>query len=824
MLKKLINAIEHKFANTVFMDAVSGLKYLYSRNTKILTVEMFLCYLASIMFTGWLMLTIDNVGGHAYLITIPNIFSMWLKRGIGWSLFVFVLMQIVIFRLIRMFRTKYRKDAEGNYDISTEGTYGTAGKMTEEEMKKTFILEPLSQIKATIFGKNPFNPKQMVGQKGKDFRKVNRNVFMVAGPSAGKSATFVINLIFQIMRRGESAIISDPKSELFKICSELGKKLGYEVRILNLNSMFLGNSDPCNYMMYVGDDVDKAQVVANAIIANTTGGAAMLDFWNEGALNLLQAVILRINIGNDFLPEQKNLPFLFTYITQYSLEELEEDFAGLSEDHPAYAPWAIFKDGDDKPKKQVLQGLRIKLKLFNSKKLRRILSESKGGIDILNPGRKKCLYFVGSNDQTSTMSSIISLFYTLLYQELVRYADERSNGELPVTVHMVLDEYANMGTIPDFEKKLSTVRSRNIVTYIVCQDINQLKVKHPMDTWKTVLNDCDYYMMLKTNDPDTMTWWSDMSGEMTTNVQNVAYEKSKMDILGLHTQERVSEGQGKRNVYTKDEVRKLGDNDVLVLVTQRNVAKLKTLFWKEHPFGKYLEQQKAQGNDMYILPAQHYPLWRLIDDGVVDEDYDYDNGPTYVLEMKADEHIDIDENYDADKLLDIKKNPIAKVNPKAWVEKKQKQATESIRKVAREKKQAVTESMNPEQKEEKPQRIMVAPKEEKLEEVQPKVVKETKPEASKSEFVKTEVKKTVVPAPPKDEPLPFENKKPEEPEIKKEDVLFDFEPIPEEPVKQEVLEPVKEEPKPAQEAPARDDFEELEGFFDDEAIDMNSFV
>lgn len=463
LLAKIKNAIKEKMAGTVFADAAVNMKYLYKKGAKLLVILFLFSYLTAMLLTGCGILLIANLLGNRCQYGIGNAIAAWFQHGRIISLLVYFPVQMAAVRLLCLFMTGYKRDEEKNYDVSREGTYGTSNNMSEQEMKETFVLEPLDDIKATILGRNPYSPEQLVGQRH-PLMKLNRNVFMVAGPSAGKSATFVIPLIMQVMRRGESAIISDPKSELFKICSELGKLLKYEVRILNLNPMFLDNSDPCNFMSYVGDDIDKAQVMSNAIISNTTMGDSMFDFWTEGPLNLLQAVILRINAGTDYLPGEKNLPMLFTYLTQNSLDQIEADFENLPSNHPATAPFLIFKDGEDKVKKQVLQGLRIKLKLFNSVKLKKILSRTEGGIDILNPGRKRCLYFVGSNDQDASMSPVVSLFYTLLYQELVRYADMRSDQQLPITVHMVLDEYANMGTIPDFEKKLSTVRSRNIVT------------------------------------------------------------------------------------------------------------------------------------------------------------------------------------------------------------------------------------------------------------------------------------------------------------------------------------------------------------------------
>lgn len=650
MIQKIKNRIREKFANTVFGNASSGIRYLYEKNEKFFFGQMIVVFLLTILISGRVSLFIMNMGGSGYLVNLRNILAAWINKGILLSLVIFLFLEWVFFRCVLLFKTGYKKDIDRNYDISSEGTYGTNTMMDETEMKTVFNLGAIEEIKDPVFGKNPYNTSEVVGQKH-PLRKINRNVLMVAGPSAGKSATYIIPLILQILRKGESAIINDPKSELFKITSELAKMLGYEVRILNLNPMFLENSDPCNFMMYVGDDVDKAQVLSTAIIATTDYGEAMFDYWQDGALNLLQALILRITIGNDYKPEEKNLATLFHYIMQYDVEGLEADFSAIPTSHPAYAPFKIFADGDEKPKEQVLQGLRLKLKLFNSKKLRTILSATEGNIDFLNPGRKRCLYFVGSNDQDESMSPIVSLFFTLFYQELVRYADMRIDGELPITVHMVLDEAPSI-TIPKFEKKLSTVRSRNIVTHMACQDINQLKNRYPLEAWRTIMNDVDYFLMLKTNDPETMKWWSEMSGEQTINVKNKRYDRNKMDVLGIHARETVSEGQGTRQVFTAGEIRSIKEDEVLLLVSQHNIIKLKTFYWAaDHPYGRFISKNKDK---MYVLPAQHYPFWRLIRDGIVGKDFDYDHEPSYVLELEKDEKMQIDESYDPDAILKLK--------------------------------------------------------------------------------------------------------------------------------------------------------------------------
>lgn len=637
--------IRNKWEGTIFSEAERQISSIWAKNKFIFITEMLGIITISVYITGFLGLALVNLFGNEYSYSLRNVFAVWVHYGIPWTILTFFIVQGAIFKAIILFRTTSKRDERG-YDVNQEHPYGDADFMRPEVMHKKFICEPIESNKATIFGCDPKNEKILIGQKHPQL-KVNRNCFMVAGPSAGKSATFIIPLILQIMRRGESAIISDPKSELFKYTSELGKALGYEVRLLSLNPMFLKNSDPCNFLMYVGDDVDKAQVVANAIINTTTNGAEAFNFWNDGALNLLQAIILRITIGDDYRPEEKNLPQLFTYVTTHDVAQMESDFEYLPDSHPAKPIFKIFKDGDDIPKKQVLQGLGMKLKLYNSPTLRKILSETKYGIDILNPGRKRCLYFIGSNDQDSSMSSVVSLFYTLEYQELVRYADMRKDGELPITVHMVLDEYANMASIPDFEKKLSTVRSRNIVTYVVVQDINQLKTKHPFDTWKTVMNDMDYFMLLKTNDPDTIKWWHDMIGEQTKSLKNKGYQKAKTTFLDVHDDEHINEITGQGYVMTSHQIRTLKENEMLLLMTQQDILKLHTFFWKKHPYSDFVTEENM------VLPAQHYPYWRLVEDNIVDKDFDYDNEPSIVIDIPLDEKFVGNEGYDPDKMLGI---------------------------------------------------------------------------------------------------------------------------------------------------------------------------
>ena len=528
-------------------------------------------------------------------------------------------------------------DEERNYIKSESGLYGTATEMELSRQKEIFEIASKEEVKGTIFGTSKYDYSKLFAQKKVMF--LNKNMIIVGGPGSGKSASMIIAMLFQIIARGESAIVSDPKGELFKFVSEIAKMCGYEVRILNLNPPFLDNSDACNIMAHV-TNATKARTFAATIIDNT---AAVKDFWAEGAENALVAIVLLIVIGDRYPKEKKTIVEVYKFLkTHTDVKSFELEFSNLPSNHPALGPFSFFKGGEPKVKGQVLQGLGYKLAIFNDEKIQKIMGNALGSINMLNPGRKKCMYFVGSNDQEASMAYVLALFYTLLYQELVLYADQRNPQELPVPVHMVLDEYANMGSIPAFEKKLSTVRSRNIITTIVLQDINQAKTKHPMDTWKTVVNDCDYFLLLKTNDSDTANWFAELSGDETLEVNNVKTDEHIWNIFKLHQNYSNTKGYGKRSLYTMHEVRTLSKKHLLLVVSGENIIKLRKFYWKDHPFAKYVNE---------VLPTEHYPLWKLVEDGVVDKNFDYDNSPTIRMEQKKVEEVIVDKNYNALSML-----------------------------------------------------------------------------------------------------------------------------------------------------------------------------
>ena len=236
---------KNKWEGTIFSEASRQLGSVWSNNKYALIAEMIGVVIISAYITGFLGLALMNLFGNEYSYSIRNVFAVWSHYA--------------IFKAVILFRTTTKRDERG-FDVNQEHPYGDADFMSPEVMHKRFICEPIESNKATIFGCDPKNEKILIGQKHPQL-KVNRNCFIVAGPSAGKSATFIIPLILQIMRRGESAIISDPKSELFKFCSELGKALGYDVY-----EMTRKDTDEKVYIPAIKDCVKEIDVDAGKIL------------------------------------------------------------------------------------------------------------------------------------------------------------------------------------------------------------------------------------------------------------------------------------------------------------------------------------------------------------------------------------------------------------------------------------------------------------------------------------------------------------------------------------------------------------------------------
>ena len=371
-------------------------------------------------------------------------------------------------------------DKERNLNYSTKGTYGTSGFMTPDEMHKVLELtDHVKKNKGTILGK--LNGKAVCLPYE---TRMNRNVAVYGASGSMKSRAYARNMIFQCVSRGESLIITDPKSELYESMARYLENEGYTVRCFNLVNP--ENSDAWNCLMEIDGQETMAQVFSDVIIQNT-GSAKGDHFWDNAELNLLKALVLYVEQG--FPPESKNIGQVYKLLTFSSEKELNSLFDLLPVSHPAKVPYCIYKQASDTVRSGVIIGLGARLQVFQNKLIRQITSYDE--IDLTLPGKEKCAYFCITSDQDSAFDFLSSLFMTFVFIKLVRFADKHGkNGRLPVPVHILADELANTGAILELNKKISVCRSRGLSISCIFQNLPQMQNRYPYNQWQEIIGNC----------------------------------------------------------------------------------------------------------------------------------------------------------------------------------------------------------------------------------------------------------------------------------------------------------------------------------------------
>ncbi len=489
---------------------------------------------------------------------------------------------------------------ERGFTKNKHGTYGTADWMSEKEMKS--VLEVSTPEKATgmILGER----KGQLICLPEDTR-LNRHTAIFGASGTMKSRAIVRNALFSAIRRGESILISDPKSEMYNETSELFRKNGYEVKVLNLVDPL--HSDSWNCMSDLGDDSLMAQVLTNVIIGNTSSGKGD-HFWDNGEANLLKALVLYVQLDNSIPKEKKNLAYVYKLLTDGTLPHIIKEMGELKIGHPAKAPFNLFAQSSETVQAGIILGLGTRLQVLQNQAVQQLVSFS--DIDLTAPGRHKCAYYIILSDQETSMAFISSLFFSFLFIKLTRFADNSPGGKCLIPVNMILDEFNNIGRIggapdgSDFCRSLSVIRSRDIRVMIAVQSLGQLQNRYPNNLWAEIVGNCDIQLMLGCTDDVTADYISDRSGEMSIQVDSTMTVKKTVALAQVIPQYRETQGQGRRKLLTADEVLRLPHEEMLVIIRGQNLLKLKKFDYTRHPMSKELVPTTIQSYN----PRQQYAV------------------------------------------------------------------------------------------------------------------------------------------------------------------------------------------------------------------------
>lgn len=537
--------------------------------------------------------------------------------------------------LILVYKVTDRREFEDERGFirSKDGTYGTARWMNLQEVKDTFNLGELTHQSGYLYGKY----KGLTVTLPPDTWLFNQHHAVIGAAGTGKSRSFSRNNIIQAARRNESIVITDPKGELYNSMSGFLEHMGYTIKVFNLVNF--ETSDSWNPLAEITKDPSNqeimAQTFAQVIIENTMDGPSKMDYWDKGEMNLLKALALYVAISYE---GNKTMGSLYQLVSNEKDNILEEVFDNLPPGHPANQPWQIFKKATAAVRSNITQGLGVRLQQFQANLVRDITSTE--DIDLELPATEKCAYFVISSDQDSTFSFLSSLYFTFLFIRLQRYADRQDNQQCNVKVNCILDEFPNIGKIPDFPKKIATLRGRGVRIAVMIQSVTQLEEMYQGKGGETILANCDIQVFLGANDITTARYMSDSLGTMTIQVegQQVTKHHGKLHIPGEYRQ---TSGVGKRSLMNPDEVRTLNRDQLILLIRGSHPLKLLRFDYSEHPV---FAENKHWFAPVNILNRQpQYKLYRevetLLDDvwGTTNPD-DYNHLTKELLEKRTVEH------------------------------------------------------------------------------------------------------------------------------------------------------------------------------------------
>lgn len=571
------------------------------RNGKKLIAGL-LCLLILALYAGGVLRQFMVDAGHISLNPIRCLyFAVSSIHGIKTT--VFTILLFFAFAGIVVFQGNISdtggEDKERNFTYSKLGTYGTAGYMEDAERRRVLKEDKdIRKVEGIIFGLEMMSGNVLSLPVDS---KLNRNIAVCGSQGSMKSRAFARNMILQCVRRGESMFITDPKSELYEDMVAYLKAQRYTVRQWNL--IDLENSDAWDCLAEI-DEGGLIDIFVDVVIRNTTD--KFDHFYDNVEMDLLKALCLYVY--HEYKDKDRTFAESYKILINQSLEAIDGIFDRLPTSHPAKGPYRLFAKAE-KVKGNAVLGLGTRLQIMQNEKVQKITSHKE--IDLTLPGREKCAYFCITSDQDSTYDVLATLFVSFLCIKLIRYADRQKNRKLPVPVHFILDEFPNIGIVPDFKKKLATARGRNIGMSIIYQNIPQLQNRYPDGQWEEILGGCDMSLFLGCNDMTTATYFSNRSGEVTVSVSSVRKNLSTVRMSNYVPDYSETSSVGKRMLLLPDEILRLPLEQALVIIRGQRILRVRKMDYTMHPDAKKLIQEKTDC---------HVPEWRRKEELGAEED------------------------------------------------------------------------------------------------------------------------------------------------------------------------------------------------------------
>ena len=380
-----------------------------------------------------------------------------------------------------------------------------------------------------------------------------------------------------------SYVFTDPKGELYDKTAGYLRKNGYEIKVLNLVNP--NNSDGYNPLMHISSEID-VDVIANTIVKGQSAEGGKSDpYWDDMAEMLLKALIYYLMAVRP--EEEQNLASCSELVRAANSNGgnnlLTEFINQLPYDHPARMYYKSIEIAPEKTYGSILSSLQSKLGKFDSKEIAEVTSTDT--INFEEIGSRKTAVYVISSDTHKAYDFLLTIFFSQMIQQLYDFAD-KNGGRLKVPTFFILDEFANIGQIPDFDKKISTSRSRGISFSVILQNLDQLEAVYEK-SYETIMGNCDTHVFLGSNSFKTVEYFSKALGEKTITRENLSVNRDKQ----FHRQGYSDSDQVMaRALMTPDELRRM-DND-LCIIYEKGIkpVKARKYYYFETPMAKKLAE------------------------------------------------------------------------------------------------------------------------------------------------------------------------------------------------------------------------------------------
>lgn len=497
---------------------------------------------------------------------------------------------IILFIIIYFIGISIYLSTARNYRHSEE--YGSAKWASPKTVCKKYADK-------NYFGNKVFTQNVRMGLDGKKHRR-NLNTLVIGGSGAGKTRFYAKPNILQC---NTSYVVLDPKGEIIRSVGHLLEDEGYVIKVIDLIDM--KNSLGYNPFHYIQSDKDVLKLITNLIRNTTPKGSSTNDpFWEKSETALLEALMLYLY---HYAPEdEQNFTMIMEMLNYAEVKEDEEDyespldelFKRLEITDPsslALKQYKIYKQAAGKTAKSILISVGVRLAAFNLEEMASLTKYDEMELDQI--GEKKTALFAIIPDNDSTFNFLIGMLYTQLFQMLYYQADYIHDGELPVPVHFLMDEFANVALPDEFDKLLATMRSRQIFVSIIIQNLAQIKALFK-DSWESIVGNCDELYYLGGNEQSTHKFISEYLGKETLDTNTYGKSSGRSGNYSTNYQ------QTGRELLTADEVRLLDNNYGLLFIKGERPIRDKKYNLLKHP---RIKQTLDGGREPFIHGlASHY--------------------------------------------------------------------------------------------------------------------------------------------------------------------------------------------------------------------------